>query len=138
MWLDDVELACFRSCEWCSLVIYDGSPVYPDHSVLWQLAEEHSVSLFGTSAKYLEALEQANCSPKLEHNLKSLKTLCSTGSVLYPEQFSYVYQHIKQDLHLASIAGGTDICGCFVLGNPISPVYKGECQGSGWESTHVF
>ncbi|ELP9497442.1 acetoacetate--CoA ligase [Vibrio alginolyticus] len=114
-----------------ALVIYDGSPVYPDHSVLWQLAEEHSVSLFGTSAKYLGALEQANCSPKLEHNLKSLKTLCSTGSVLYPEQFSYVYQHIKQDLHLASIAGGTDICGCFVLGNPISPVYKGECQGAG-------
>ncbi|MGU3840707.1 AMP-binding protein, partial [Vibrio diabolicus] len=103
-----------------TLVIYDGSPVYPDHSVLWRLVEEHSVSLFGTSAKYLEALEHANCSPKLEHDLKSLKTLCSTGSVLYPEQFNYVYQHIKQDLHLASIAGGTDICGCFVLGNPIS------------------
>ncbi|HHF3065907.1 TPA: acetoacetate--CoA ligase [Vibrio diabolicus] len=114
-----------------TLVIYDGSPVYPDHSVLWRLVEEHSVSLFGTSAKYLEALEHANSSPKLEHNLKSLKTLCSTGSVLYPEQFNYVYQHIKQDLHLASIAGGTDICGCFVLGNPISPVYKGECQGAG-------
>ncbi|MFH4462447.1 acetoacetate--CoA ligase [Vibrio diabolicus] len=114
-----------------TLVIYDGSPVYPDHSVLWRLVEEHSVSLFGTSAKYLEALEHANCSPKLEHDLKSLKTLCSTGSVLYPEQFNYVYQHIKQDLHLASIAGGTDICGCFVLGNPISPVYKGECQGAG-------
>ncbi|MCR9675423.1 acetoacetate--CoA ligase [Vibrio alginolyticus] len=114
-----------------TLVIYDGSPVYPDHSVLWRLVDEHSVSLFGTSAKYLEALEHANCSPKLEHDLKSLKTLCSTGSVLYPEQFNYVYQHIKQDLHLASIAGGTDICGCFVLGNPISPVYKGECQSAG-------
>ncbi|EPU7919592.1 acetoacetate--CoA ligase [Vibrio parahaemolyticus] len=114
-----------------TLVIYDGSPVYPDHSVLWRLAEEQSVSMFGTSAKYLEALEQANYSPRSEHNLDSLKTLCSTGSVLYPEQFSYVYQHIKQDLHLASIAGGTDICGCFVLGNPISPVYKGECQGAG-------
>ncbi|MGP8305551.1 acetoacetate--CoA ligase [Vibrio sp. YIC-376] len=114
-----------------TLVIYDGSPVYPDLSVLWQLAEQHSVSLFGTSAKYLEALEQANYNPRSLHNLDSLKTLCSTGSVLYPEQFSYVYQHIKQDLHLASIAGGTDICGCFVLGNPISPVYKGECQGAG-------
>ncbi|MGY5729937.1 acetoacetate--CoA ligase [Vibrio chemaguriensis] len=114
-----------------TLVIYDGSPVYPDHSVLWRLVDEHSVSLFGTSAKYLEALEHANCSPKLEHDLKSLKTLCSTGSVLYPEQFNYVYQHIKQDLHLDSIAGGTDICGCFVLGNPISPVYKGECQSAG-------
>ncbi|MCS0377009.1 acetoacetate--CoA ligase [Vibrio diabolicus] len=114
-----------------TLVIYDGSPVYPDHSVLWRLAEEHNVALFGTSAKYLEALEHASYSPKSEHNLKSLKTLCSTGSVLYPEQFNYVYQNVKQDLHLASIAGGTDICGCFVLGNPISPVYKGECQGAG-------
>ncbi|MCQ6507813.1 acetoacetate--CoA ligase, partial [Vibrio parahaemolyticus] len=98
-----------------TLVIYDGSPVYPDHSVLWRLAEEQTVSLFGTSAKYLEALEQANYSPRSEHTLDSLKTLCSTGSVLYPEQFSYVYQNIKQDLHLASIAGGTDICCCFVL-----------------------
>lgn len=63
--------------------------------------------------------------------IKPLKNLCSTGSVLYPEQFDYVYEHVKSDLHLASISGGTDICGCFVLGNPISPVYQGECQSAG-------
>ncbi|RJX75607.1 acetoacetate--CoA ligase [Vibrio sinensis] len=114
-----------------TLVIYDGSPVYPDASVLWTLAEHDSVSLFGTSAKYLEALEHANYHPKNNHNLTSLQTICSTGSALYPEQFSFVYQNIKTDVHLASISGGTDICGCFVLGNPISPVYKGECQFSG-------
>ncbi|MGF1908672.1 acetoacetate--CoA ligase [Vibrio kasasachensis] len=114
-----------------TLVIYDGSPVYPDVSVLWQLVDDHSVSLFGTSAKYLEALEHANYQPRTQHNLSTLNTLCSTGSVLYPEQFSYVYDAIKSDLHLASISGGTDICGCFVLGNPISPVYKGECQYAG-------
>jgi len=114
-----------------TLVIYDGSPVYPAPSVLWQLVDEQSVSLFGTSAKYLEALEHANYYPASKHHLTSLNTLCSTGSVLYPEQFHYVYQQIKADLHLASISGGTDICGCFVLGNPISPVYKGECQYAG-------
>ncbi|MBA5763150.1 acetoacetate--CoA ligase [Vibrio sp. 404] len=114
-----------------TLVIYDGSPVYPDPSVLWQLVDDQSISLFGTSAKYLEALEHANYHPKTKHQLTSLNTLCSTGSVLYPEQFSFVYQQIKDDLHLASISGGTDICGCFVLGNPISPVYQGECQYAG-------
>ncbi|MDF2153506.1 acetoacetate--CoA ligase [Vibrio sp. CAU 1672] len=114
-----------------TLVIYDGSPVYPSYDVLWQLANDSDVSLFGTSAKYLEALERTEYSPKDHYPLTSLKTLCSTGSVLYPEQFDYVYQHVKDDLHLASIAGGTDICGCFVLGNPISPVYRGECQYAG-------
>ncbi|MGF1756191.1 acetoacetate--CoA ligase, partial [Vibrio makurazakiensis] len=114
-----------------TLVIYDGSPVYPKTSVLWDLAEHNKVTLFGTSAKYLEALHKAEYSPIAHHDLTSLKTLCSTGSVLYPEQFDFVYQDIKQDLHLASISGGTDICGCFVLGNPISPVFRGECQGSG-------
>lgn len=114
-----------------TLVIYDGSPIYPDVSVLWRLVDQHAVTLFGTSAKYLEALEHANYQPKNQHDLSTLNTLCSTGSVLYPEQFSYVYDHIKSDLHLASISGGTDICGCFVLGNPISPVYKGECQYAG-------
>lgn len=114
-----------------TLVIFDGSPVYPAHSVLWDMVDEHNVTLFGTSAKYLEALQQAFYEPALFHQLTSLKTLCSTGSVLYPEQFDFVYGSIKQDLHLASISGGTDICGCFVLGNPISPVYRGEVQSAG-------
>ncbi len=113
-----------------TLVIYDGSPMYPSPSVLWELAEQQQVTLFGTSAKYLEALQKAHYIPTSAHNLHHLKTLCSTGSVLYPEQFDFVYQNIKRDLHLASISGGTDICGCFVLGNPISPVFRGECQSS--------
>lgn len=109
-----------------TLVIYDGSPMYPQPGVLWDLAEEANITLFGTSAKYLEALQKTAYSPSDYYPLSSLKTLCSTGSVLYPKQFDYVYANIKADLHLASISGGTDICGCFVLGNPISPVYRGE------------
>ncbi len=114
-----------------SLVIYDGNPVYPTENVLWELANRTSVTLFGTAAKYLEAIEKNGFVPSEKFALTHLRTLCSTGSVLYPEQFDYVYQAIKSDLHLASISGGTDICGCFVLGNPISPVYRGECQASG-------
>ncbi|MBM7035274.1 acetoacetate--CoA ligase [Vibrio ulleungensis] len=127
MWNWHVSALASGAC----LVIFDGSPVYPQANVLWDLAQRAEVSTFGTSAKYLEAIEKAQLSPINSHSLPHLKTLCSTGSVLYPEQFDYVYKHIKQDLHLASISGGTDICGCFVLGNPISPVYRGECQQAG-------
>lgn len=114
-----------------TLVIFDGSPMYPNPDVLWQLAQEAEVTLFGTSAKYLEALQKVDFAPGERYQLDSLKTLCSTGSVLYPQQFDFVYANIKVDLHLASISGGTDICGCFVIGNPISPVYRGECQAAG-------
>ncbi|PTP44447.1 acetoacetate--CoA ligase [Vibrio splendidus] len=127
MWNWHVSALASGAC----LVIFDGSPVYPQPNVLWDLAQRADVSTFGTSAKYLEAIEKAELSPIDSHNLPKLRTLCSTGSVLYPEQFDYVYKHIKQDLYLASISGGTDICGCFVLGNPISPVYRGECQQAG-------
>ncbi|CDT83186.1 Acetoacetyl-coenzyme A synthetase [Vibrio diabolicus] len=127
MWNWHVSSLASGAC----LVIFDGSPVYPTHNVLWDLAEQAEVTLFGTSAKYLEALEKVSFSPPKSDAFPSLKTICSTGSVLYPEQFDYVYQHIKEDVHLASISGGTDICGCFVLGNPISPVYRGECQSAG-------
>ena len=127
MWNWHVSALASGAC----LVIFDGSPVYPQPNVLWDLAQRADVSTFGTSAKYLEAIEKAELSPLENHSLPHLRTLCSTGSVLYPEQFDYVYKHIKQDLHLASISGGTDICGCFVLGNPISPVYRGECQQAG-------
>ncbi|CAE6938349.1 COG0365 Acyl-coenzyme A synthetases AMP-(fatty) acid ligases [Vibrio sp. B1FLJ16] len=127
MWNWHVSCLASGAC----LVIFDGSPMYPSHKVLWNLAENAEVSLFGTSAKYLEALEKAGYSAKGSRSLPTLKTICSTGSVLYPEQFDYVYQHLKEDVHLASISGGTDICGCFVLGNPVSPVYRGECQSAG-------
>ncbi|MGD1465384.1 acetoacetate--CoA ligase [Vibrio harveyi] len=127
MWNWHVSALASGAC----LVIFDGSPVYPAPHVLWNLAQRAEVSLFGTAAKYLEAIEKAGLSPIKDYSLPALRTLCSTGSVLYPEQFDYVYQRIKQDLHLASISGGTDICGCFVLGNPISPVYRGECQYAG-------
>ncbi|WP_274884582.1 acetoacetate--CoA ligase [Vibrio harveyi] len=127
MWNWHVSALASGAC----LVIFDGSPVYPAPHVLWDLAQRAEVSLFGTAAKYLEAIEKAGLSPIKDYSLPALRTLCSTGSVLYPEQFDYVYQRIKQDLHLASISGGTDICGCFVLGNPISPVYRGECQYAG-------
>ncbi|HAS6293027.1 TPA: acetoacetate--CoA ligase [Vibrio vulnificus] len=114
-----------------TLVIYDGSPAYPDQSVLWDMVDDCQVTLFGTSAKYLEAIQHAHYEPALFHDLSTLKTICSTGSVLYPEQFDFVYSSIKSDVHLASISGGTDICGCFVLGNPISPVYREEVQYAG-------
>lgn len=114
-----------------TLVLYDGSPFYPDGNVLWDLARDEQVSLFGTSAKYLDALHKQGYSPIKTHQLPALRLICSTGSVLSPEGFDYVYQGIKQDVQLSSISGGTDICSCFVIGNPLSPVYRGESQGRG-------
>ncbi|RUR53369.1 acetoacetate--CoA ligase [Aeromonas veronii] len=114
-----------------TLVLYDGSPFYPDGNVLWDLAHDEQVSLFGTSAKYLDALHKQGYVPIKTHDLPHLRLICSTGSVLSPEGFDYVYQQIKQDVQLSSISGGTDICSCFVIGNPLSPVYRGESQGRG-------
>ncbi|WDF89698.1 acetoacetate--CoA ligase [Aeromonas hydrophila] len=114
-----------------TLVLYDGSPFYPDGNVLWDLARDEEVALFGTSAKYLDALHKQGYTPIKTHQLPQLRLICSTGSVLSPEGFDYVYQQIKQDVQLSSISGGTDICSCFVIGNPISPVYRGESQGRG-------
>ena len=114
-----------------TLVLYDGSPFYPDGNVLWDLARDEQVSLFGTSAKYLDALHKQGYAPINSHDLPHLRLICSTGSVLSPEGFDYVYQQIKQDVQLSSISGGTDICSCFVIGNPLSPVYRGESQGRG-------
>nr|WP_108169985.1 AMP-binding protein [Thaumasiovibrio occultus] len=113
-----------------TLVLYDGHPFYPQGDSLWQMAETLNISLFGTSAKYLEQLEARGIAPINRFQLPDLRSVCSTGSVLNPSQFDYVYRAIKPDVHLASISGGTDICGCFVLGNPLSPVYRGECQGA--------
>ncbi|MEZ7011443.1 acetoacetate--CoA ligase [Aeromonas sp. S13(2024)] len=114
-----------------TLVLYDGSPFYPDGNVLWDLARDEEVALFGTSAKYLDALHKQGYTPIKSHDLPHLRLICSTGSVLSPEGFDYVYQQIKTDVQLSSISGGTDICSCFVIGNPLSPVYRGESQGRG-------
>ncbi len=116
-----------------TLVLYDGSPFYTDGNALWDYADDVGMTLFGTSAKYIDALKKAELRPAASHRLDALRTLCSTGSVLAPESFDYVYADIKADLNLASISGGTDIVSCFVLGNPLLPVYRGEsqCRGLG-------
>jgi len=114
-------------------MLYDGSPFHPGGQVLWDYCDDLDFTLFGTSAKYIDALKKAGIEPMRSHRLQSLNTLCSTGSVLAPESFDFVYRSIKRDLDLASISGGTDIVSCFVLGCPILPVYRGEsqCRGLG-------
>jgi acetoacetyl-CoA synthetase len=116
-----------------SLVLYDGSPFYPTGNILWDYADKVGMTLFGTSAKYIDALKKNDFSPKKTHKLKSLRTLCSTGSVLAPESFDYVYESIKTDICLSSISGGTDIISCFALGSAVLPVRRGEiqCRGLG-------
>ena len=112
-----------------TLVIYDGAPFHPDGNVLFDYADDAQVTLFGTSAKFLDPLSKAAFPPISTHKLSALKTITSTGSPLAPESFDYVYRAIKRDVHLASIAGGTDIVGCFVAGVPTEPVWRGEIQG---------
>jgi len=112
-----------------TLVLYDGAPTFPDANRLFDLADEVGVTLFGTSAKFLDACANAGVRPVETHQLSSVKALASTGSTLTPEGFRFVYDSIASDLHLASISGGTDLCGCLVGGNPMLPVYAGEIQG---------
>ncbi|MFZ9841040.1 MAG: acetoacetate--CoA ligase [Candidatus Nanopelagicales bacterium] len=112
-----------------SIVLYDGNPVFPRPTRLFDLAQEEQITLFGVSAKYIDSLRKFDLKPNQTHDLGKLKTITSTGSPLSPEGFDYVYEAIKADVHLASISGGTDICGCFVMGNPMQPVYSGEIQG---------
>jgi len=114
-----------------TLCLYDGSPFYPDGNVLFDYAAEEKFAVFGTSAKYIDAVRKAGLTPKTSHNLSSLRLMTSTGSPLSPEGFSFVYEGIKDDIQLASISGGTDIVSCFVLGNPLKPVWRGEIQGAG-------
>ncbi|RUO77287.1 acetoacetate--CoA ligase [Idiomarina seosinensis] len=116
-----------------SLVLFDGSPFAPEPEFLWDVADEEGISVFGTSAKYLAAQEKAEVKPRESHELEKLRAILTTGSVLPPESFDYVYRDIKQDVCLSSISGGTDIVSCFALGCPILPVYRGElqCRGLG-------
>ena len=116
-----------------TLVLYDGNPFHPGPGALWDMAEEEGVTVFGTSAKYLAAVEKAGYSPRDHHGLGKLRAILSTGSPLMPASFDFTYRQIKQDVQLASISGGTDIVSCFALGCPVLPVHRGElqCRGLG-------
>ncbi len=111
-----------------TVVLYDGSPMARDGTILFDIAADHALTLFGTSAKFVDASRQRELTPATTHDLGALRTITSTGSPLAPESFEYVYRHIKSDVHLASISGGTDLCGCLVAGDPTSPVWSGEIQ----------
>jgi len=136
----------FTTCGWmmwnwltCSLsvgatlVLFDGNPFHPGADSLWKMAQDEKVTVFGTSAGYIEALKNAGVKPKEQFDLSSLKSVLSTGSPLSDENFEFIYTHVKDDLLLASISGGSDLNGCFALGNPMGAVYTGElqCRGLG-------
>ncbi|MFO7784594.1 MAG: acetoacetate--CoA ligase [Desulfatiglandales bacterium] len=142
----DDTIFYFTTCGWmmwnwltcslavgASLVLFEGNPFHPHPGALWEMAQDESISIFGTSAGYLAALQNAGVTPGKTYDLSSLKAVLSTGSPLSVEGFEYVYREIKEDLQLASISGGSDINGCFAGGNPIGPVYAGElqCRGLG-------
>ncbi len=135
------RLFYFTTCGWmmwnwlvsglasgATIMLYDGAAFHPDGDVLWRFAAEDGITVFGTSAKYLTALEKAGVKPRASHDLSSVKTVLSTGSPLAPESFDFVYRDIKPDVCLSSISGGTDLMGCFAIGNPIGPVWRGELQ----------
>jgi acetoacetyl-CoA synthetase len=142
---DDV-IFYFTTCGWmmwnwlvsslavgATVVLYDGSPFYPAPDALWKLAQDEQISIFGTSARYLAAIEKDRITPKKTHTLEKLRTILSTGSPLSVQSFEYVYREVKDDVQLASISGGTDLIGCFATANPLGPVYAGElqCRGLG-------
>ncbi len=113
-----------------AIVLYDGSPFFPDGRRLFDLADRVGITLLGVSAKFIDAVAKAGLRPRETHKLTSIRTITSTGSPLSPESFDFVYQSVKADVHLASISGGTDIVSCFVGGNPNGPVWRGEIQGA--------
>ena len=138
------RLFYFTTCGWmmwnwlvsglasgATLLLYDGSPFVGRGKVLFDYADAEGMTHFGTSAKFIDAIAKINLEPARSHRLTALRAMFSTGSPLVAESFDYVYRKIKQDLQLASISGGTDIISCFVLGNPIAPVWRGEIQCAG-------
>ncbi|HEY5680771.1 MAG TPA: acetoacetate--CoA ligase [Pseudomonadales bacterium] len=142
----DDRLFYFTTCGWmmwnwlvsglatgATLVLYDGSPFHPGPEALLDMAEQEDVTVFGVSARYIAALQKTSLKPMETHDLSPLRAILSTGSPLTHEGFRYVYEHVKRDVLLASISGGTDIISCFVLGNPTLPVWEGEiqCRGLG-------
>ncbi len=116
-----------------TLVLFDGNPFHPQPDALWRMAQDEKITIFGTSAGYIAALKNAGVKPGRQFDLYPLKALLSTGSPLSNDDFHFIYQEIKADLQLASISGGSDLNGCFALGNPMGPVYEGElqCRGLG-------
>ena len=137
----DDRLFYFTTCGWmmwnwlvsglqtgASIVLYDGNPAWPDTARLFDLIDAEKITHFGTSAKFIQAVEKSGLKPLRQHSLKSLKVLFSTGSPLLHESYDYIYRDIKSDLLVASISGGTDIVSCFALGNPLLPVFRGELQ----------
>ena len=114
-----------------AIVLYDGNPFHPDPGALWQLAQDEGITVFGTSAGYIAALQKTGLRPKDRYDLSPLRTVLSTGAPLPEEGFVFIYDAVKPDVQLSSIAGGTDLNGCFALGNPMGPVYAGEIQCRG-------
>ena len=138
------NLFFFTTCGWmmwnwlisalgtgCTIILYDGSPLHPKADFLFDLIDREAISVFGVSAKFLGSLQKEKVSPKKTHQLHSLKCLISTGSPLTQEGFEYSYQEIKENMHLVSMTGGTDLISCFILGNPNLGVYSGELQSAG-------
>ena len=148
----DDTIFYFTTCGWmmwnwltsalavgASLVLYDGNPFHPHPGVLWEMAQDEKITVFGTSAGYIAALMNSRVKPGKQYDLKPLRAVLSTGSPLSVEGFEFIYQHVKTDLQLASISGGTDLNGCFALGNPMGPVYAGELQCRGLAmDVHAF
>jgi len=149
---DGDKLFYFTTCGWmmwnwlvcglgtgATLILYDGAPFFRDGRILWEIAEREGISIFGTSAKYISALQNTAVRPREDYSLPNLRAVLSTGSPLAPESFDFVYDAIGDDLQLASISGGTDILSCFALGNPMLPVRRGElqCRGLGM-ATEIF
>jgi acetoacetyl-CoA synthetase len=142
--MEGEKLFYFTTCGWMMwnwlasglgsgavLCLFDGSPFAPSGAVLWDYAAAEQFAVFGTSAKYIDAVRKGGIEPIKTHDLSALRVVTSTGSPLSPEGFSFIYESVKPDVQLASISGGTDIVSCFVLGNPVKPVWRGEIQGPG-------
>lgn len=138
------RLFYFTTCGWmmwnwlasglaseATLLLFDGLPAHPDGNILFDFADAEGMTHFGTSAKWIDSIAKSGLSPIDTHDLSSVRVMMSTGSPLSPQSFDYVYEHIKRDIHLASISGGTDILSCFMLGDPTSPVWRGEIQRPG-------
>jgi acetoacetyl-CoA synthetase len=114
-----------------TILLFDGFPMYKKDDLLFEFISEEKATLFGVSAKYIDALNNNSVTPKNSYDLSTLRTICSTGSPLSEDGFKYIYKNVKEDVHLSSISGGTDILSCFVLGNLFQPVHAGEIQNKG-------